>query len=227
MKVIILAAGVGSRLGRPFPKSLIKLKTGETIMERQLSIIGEFISIDDTGIVVGFKKSVIMEVCPDASFIYNPYFSVTNTSKSLLRGLKKMAGSDVLWLNGDLVFERNIMERVIAKTGEGKPFCVVNGAKVGEEEVKYKSDENGNITEISKQVTDAEGEAVGINFITADKLDELIKRLNEVDDNDYFEKGMENAIKDKSITFSKLDISPLNCIEIDFLEDLMQANSFF
>jgi choline kinase len=38
-QVAILAAGLGTRLGRPFPKPLTRLTTGETIMARQLSCL--------------------------------------------------------------------------------------------------------------------------------------------------------------------------------------------
>ena len=45
MKAIILAAGIGSRLGKPHPKPLTELTTGETILERQIrhlaKVVGE------------------------------------------------------------------------------------------------------------------------------------------------------------------------------------------
>ena len=36
LKIIILAAGIGSRLGNPFPKPLTLLKDGDSIMSKQL-----------------------------------------------------------------------------------------------------------------------------------------------------------------------------------------------
>ena len=39
MKIIILAAGIGSRLGNPFPKPLTPLKDGKSIMQRQINNI--------------------------------------------------------------------------------------------------------------------------------------------------------------------------------------------
>ena len=39
MKAVILAAGVGSRLGRPFPKTLSRLPGGETILGRQIRLL--------------------------------------------------------------------------------------------------------------------------------------------------------------------------------------------
>ena len=61
MKAVILAAGIGSRLGKPHPKPLTELSTGETIMQRQVEALSEFVGEDNIIIVVGFKKDLIME----------------------------------------------------------------------------------------------------------------------------------------------------------------------
>ncbi|MBN1646698.1 MAG: phosphocholine cytidylyltransferase family protein [Spirochaetales bacterium] len=226
MKIIILAAGMGTRLGKPFPKPLTPLKNGETIIGRQIRIFSEYVSPDDMYIVVGFKKDMIMEAYPEPCFVYNPYFGDTNTSKSLLQALRKVSGNDVLWINGDVVFESEIIKRVFAEISEGIPFSVVNTSKVGEEEVKYRTDEYGNITEISKQVLNAEGESVGINYITGSRTETFIDLLEAVGDNDYFEKAMDNGARIGSLLFSTLDISDCSCTEVDFPEDLVNANSF-
>ena len=36
MKIVILAAGIGSRLGNPLPKPLTLLKNGQSIMQQQI-----------------------------------------------------------------------------------------------------------------------------------------------------------------------------------------------
>ena len=47
MKIVILAAGIGSRLGNPFPKPLTKLNNGKSIMEMQIENITSRFDIDD------------------------------------------------------------------------------------------------------------------------------------------------------------------------------------
>ena len=44
------------------------------------------------------------------------------------------------------------------------------------------------------------------------------------DDNDYFEKGLEMAIANDHLKLKVIDISEYNCIEVDFKEDLKNAN---
>ena len=167
MKIIILAAGIGSRLGNPFPKPLTILKSGTSIMQQQVDNLTSFFSLDDIAIVVGFKKDLIMESFPDVSYIYNPSFDQTNTSKSLLRGLKKFRDSSILWLNGDVVFDPQLLTLLIPHIENNQSFVSVNNEEVGDEEVKYTLDSEGYINEISKVVANGLGEAIGINFISS------------------------------------------------------------
>jgi choline kinase len=98
---------------------------------------------------------------------------------------------------------------------------------VSDEEVKYTLDDTGFIAELSKQVVGGLGEAVGINFVGASDKQTLIERLEEVDDNDYFERGIELAIERDGLKFQAVDISDLYAVEIDFAEDLDRANELF
>ena len=55
MKAIILAAGIGSRLGNSDPKPLTKLKNGESILYRQVEYLSEYIGINNIITIVGYK----------------------------------------------------------------------------------------------------------------------------------------------------------------------------
>lgn len=227
MKIIILAAGIGSRLGNPFPKPLTMLRIGKSIMQIQVEHLSTHFPMDDIVVVVGFKKELIMESFPDLSYIYNPSFDRTNTSKSLLRGIKKHRDSSILWLNGDVVFDPKLLDYLIPYIDKNQSFVSVNNSEVGEEEVKYTLDENGFVNAISKEVENGLGEAIGINFITHNDLPFLLNRLEECEDMDYFEKGLELAIQKDNIRISAVDISQFNCLEVDFEEDLQNANKLF
>ena len=223
MKIIILAAGIGSRLGNPFPKPLTPLKDGNTIMQRQLKNITKYFDINDVTTVVGFKKNLIMERFPEVNYVYNPFFDRTNTSKSLLQALKKHRGKSVLWFNGDVVFDEKLLSLLIDDIEKNNSFISVNTQSVAEEEVKYTL-KDGFVNELSKQVVNGLGEAVGINFISSNDLDTFINQLEKCDVNDYFERGLEMAIAEDDLKLKVIDISAYNCIEVDFKEDLESAN---
>ena len=224
-QVIILAAGMGTRLGKPWPKPLTPLKDGRTIMEQQMANISSAFGDDARiGVVVGFKMEMIMEAHPRAIFVYNEVFDQTNTSKSLLRALRSSCDCEALWMNSDVVFDAKVLERIKPLIDKDQSFICVNTSKVAEEEVKYTVDGNGNIRELSKKVVNALGEAVGINFVAAKDKAALVKRLDEVADNDYFERGIEVSIEKDSAAFIPVDISDLFAVEVDFPEDLERAN---
>ena len=224
MKIVILAAGIGSRLGNPFPKPLTPLKDGESIMAKQLKNITSYFDINDVTTVVGFKKDLIMERFPEVNYVYNPFFDRTNTSKSLLQALKKHKGKSVLWFNGDVVFDEKLLSVLQNDIKENNSFIAVNTSSVAEEEIKYTLKDNY-VFELSKEVKNGLGEAVGINFISKNDLAVFISQLEKCDANDYFEKGLEMAIAENNLKIKVIDISKYNCIEVDFKEDLQNANN--
>jgi choline kinase len=227
-QVVILAAGMGTRLARPLPKPLTELRDGRSIMQQQFDNLERAFGGDYRAmIVVGFKLEAIIERFPSATFVYNEFYDQTNTSKSLLKALRASGDGGVLWLNGDVVFHPEVLTRVTPLIEANQSFVAVNTSKVSDEEVKYTLAADGFIGELSKQVVDALGEAVGINFVGSSDKAALIKRLEEVADGDYFERGIELAIELDSLKFKPVDISDLYAVEIDFDEDLQRANELF
>ena len=224
-QVTILAAGMGTRLGRPFPKPLTPLNDGRTIMQQQLDNISEAFGADThVQIVVGFKLDLILEAAPEAVFVYNERYDQTNTCKSLMKALRSSADGPVVWMNGDVVFEPAILKRLQINIDAGQTAIAVNTAAVSDEEVKYTVDADGMVKELSKTVVGGLGESVGINVIAAKDKAALIKRLEECDDQDYFERGIELAIEKDGLKVLPIDISDLFAVEVDFEADLERAN---
>ncbi len=222
MKAVILAAGSGTRIGGQLPKCLMELPSGKTIMGNQIDILKEK-GIREIVVVVGFKKDIIMERYPDVVYRYNPFYHMTNTSKSLMMALESIDVGDTLWLNGDVFLEPVVVERVLSLEGN---VIAVNRAKCADEEVKYRTDAKGRIVEISKTVERAEGESVGVNKISKEGFAEFLEGLRRCRDDDYFEKGIEICIT-KGMEFLPVDISSCKCIEVDFKEDFERVKEFF
>lgn len=226
VQAAILAAGMGTRLGRPFPKPLTELSTGKSIMGQQMDnlrgVFGDDLRIT---VVVGFKHDLIMERFPDVLFAYNENYDQTNTSKSLLRALKVSHHGGVLWLNGDVVFDPRLLEKLRPLIEQEQSFVCVNTAAVAEEEVKYTVDGDGFVRELSKTVVGGLGEAVGINFVSDSDKKVLLAHLERCDDQDYFERGLETAIGEEGLRVLPVDISEFYAVEVDFEDDLERANT--
>lgn len=227
LQTVILAAGMGSRLGRALPKPLTELSDGRSIMQQQHDNIRAAFG-DDARIttVVGYRAETIVEAFPHVDYVYNDRYDQTNTSKSLLRALNATGRAGVLWMNGDVVFDPRILGRAVSFIERDQSFVTVNTAKVSDEEVKYTIDERGHIAELSKTVKDGIGEAVGINYISSADKKAFIRQLQRVDDQDYFERGLELAIAEDGLRLAPMDISDLYAVEVDFAEDLERANLF-
>jgi choline kinase len=225
IQVVILAAGMGTRLCRPLPKPLTQLKDGRSIMQQQVDNLKTAFGTDyRLTTVVGFKLEAIIERFPEATYVYNEEYDQTNTSKSLLRALRASGDGGVLWMNGDVVFDPEVLRRVSALINTDESFVVVNHSSVAEEEVKYTLDAEGFVAELSKTVVGGLGEAVGINYVSSADKPAIIARLDEVADQDYFERGLELAIASGEAKFKAVDISDLYAVEVDFAEDLARAN---
>jgi choline kinase len=224
---VILAAGMGTRLGRPWPKPLTPLADGRTIMRQQVdnltSAFGDELRIMT---VIGFKLELIIESFPNNLYVYNESYDQTNTNRSLLKALKLSGPGGVLWMNGDVVFDPRVLDRVKEYIERDESIICVNTAVVGDEEVKYRVDADGFVNELSKQVINALGESVGINFVAQKDKELLISGLEACQDSDYFERGIEIMIELHGSRVRPVDISDLFAVEVDFEEDLTRANSY-
>ena len=195
-------------------------------MERQVNIISTYFDVNDIVVVVGFKKELIMERFHELSFVYNPVFDTTNTAKSLLKAMEKIKDESILWLNGDVVFDENLLAELQSHVNNNTSFIAVNKAGVADEEIKYTL-KDGYVDQLSKEVINGLGEAVGINFLSADHIQIVTSHLEQCQDEDYFEKALENAISSDGLKMKPIDISRYKCIEVDFREDLDNANKIF
>ncbi|MDQ1076631.1 MULTISPECIES: NTP transferase domain-containing protein [Microbacterium] len=227
VQIVILAAGMGSRLGRSLPKPLTPLADGRSIMQQQHdNIRAAFGHHARITTVVGYRAETIVDAFPDVDYVYNDRYDQTNTSKSLLRALAKTGRSGVLWMNGDVVFDPRVLGRATELIEADRSFVTVDTASVGDEEVKYTVDAEGFVKNLSKTVVGGVGEAVGINYVSSRDKKALTRQLQRVNDQDYFERGIELGIVHDGLRVEPLDISDLYAVEVDFAEDLERANLF-
>lgn len=226
VQAVILAAGMGTRLGKPWPKPLTPLVDGRTIMRQQMDNLEKAFGSDlRVMTVIGFKLELIIEAFPDVAYVYNENYDQTNTNRSLLKALRIASDGGVLWMNGDVVFDPAVLERAKPLMDAGTSFICVNTSATAEEEVKYTVDADGYVALLSKTVENALGESVGINYISASDRANLIAGLEACADTDYFERGIEIAIEKVGMKVVPLDISDLFAVEVDFEDDLARANT--
>ena len=245
MKAIILAAGTASRL-RPLtlhtPKSL--LKVGErTLLQRSMDAlisngIREFV------IVTGYLHEQIEDFVRvtygnsiSVRFIYNKDYETTNNIYSLWLARPEAEGKEVLLLDSDLLYDAEIVKRVLADKHENVLTLIRH--ELGEEEMKVVMDENGSITEISKTCNPAlaAGESLGIERMGKAYTTALYKELEvmmnqEHLENKFYELAFLRLIAQGhtltspsavDLRFSVLDVTDLFSCELDTVEDFENA----
>lgn len=234
MIAVILAAGMASRL-RPLtddrPKCLLRVGS-KCILQRTVdSIVAA--GIRQIVVVTGYRGGMIRLFLEgnypdiDFHFIENADYQTTNNIYSLWLTKPHVAGREFLLLDSDILFDGRIVERMLATPGTA---LALNSHKLGEEEIKVITGEDGMVSEISKtcSIDKAIGESVGIEKICADYSEVLFSELDRMIEGEhlvdiFYERAFERLIP-QGHKFSVVDTSDLFSIELDTVEDFNQAS---
>jgi len=218
MHVVILAAGLGRRLGVDHPKPLTGIAPGRTLLSNQIDILGDLIGRERIVLVIGHQAMDVIRAHPHFIYAYNPRYAETNTAKSLLCALRHL-DDDVLWTNGDLYFEPGAARRFVEAEAL-RSRLLVNRRDTAAEEVKYTLDGEGFVRALSKQAPDAAGESLGMQMVTRAERPALLDRLDAAADQDYFEKALEDCVQAGAMRLGVVDVGDEFCREVDDAADL-------
>ncbi|MDP2162553.1 MAG: phosphocholine cytidylyltransferase family protein [Flavobacterium sp.] len=237
MKAIILAAGVGSRI-RPLtdncPKCLLKIG-GNTILEMMISHIQDC-GINEIIFVLGYLQEQIKDYVktkfPDlnAYFVTNEKYAETNTGFSLLLAKDFVENSDFIKFDADVVFNKEILKKLIECPYENA-LCIDKNIHLDAEEIKIIIDDKNKILKASKTIDPkkAVGESIGIEKIGKNTAKLLFQELeimmkDKKNHQEYYEAAYERRIE-KGESFHALDITGLDWVEIDTKEDFELAKN--
>ena len=160
-------------------------------------------------------------------FIHNKDYETTNNIYSLWLARPEAEGEEVLLLDSDLLYDGQIVERVLS-AGQENVLTLIRH-ELGEEEMKVVMSPDGTITEISKTCNPAlaAGESLGIERMGKAYTTALYKELDvmmnqEHLENKFYELAFQRLIA-KGFTFSVLDVTDLFSCELDTVEDFENA----
>lgn len=169
---ILLVAGVGSRL-RPLtddrPKCLVSLGV-ETILARQVRLLaaaGVTHLVLSTGYAADAVRAALAGCPLPTTFAHNPDYASTQNVVSLHRALAAAPPGDVVKLDGDVVFTRALMPRVLG-AGDGAVVAVDDRQPVRDEAMKVRA-AAGLARAFGKGIapSDAFGESIGVEWFGA------------------------------------------------------------
>jgi len=239
MKALMLAAGVGKRLGNTdaLPKSLLDF-AGRSLLARHIDILRAS-GIEGLELAVGYRDDAIraeIEVCGHADFVratLNPdYERGSMVSLWTLRDALT-AGEDVLLMDADVLYDQRMI-RALTDTTVANCFLLDRDIEPGEEPVKL-CVRGDRLVEFRKQVApdlayDFHGESVGFFRLSGDMAARLADRTQDYVDRGLLDEHYEEAIRDLLLEnggaeFGFEDVTGLPWIEIDFPEDIARAEA--
>ena len=239
---VILAAGIGSRLAPitdKIPKSLIRV-CGREIIDYQIQgYLKSGINEEDIFIVTGYKSAMFGEYLsahyPAAHIIENADYLSTNNMYSLYLALKTVrkncGGFGHLCVNNaDCLYDETLMTDFVNSPAKNAIACEVGNYI--EESMKIVVDGTGRVTDIAKTIAPGDAFAVSIDLYkfsrgAADTLFEIVREFIE-DKNDrkqWTEVAFPSLFAREEVF--PFDISHRKWVEVDNMDDLLQADEKF
>jgi len=238
MKVIILAAGQGSRLN-PItlvkPKCMVKVG-GRPVLDHQIRACAAA-GIKDIIVVAGYKIDQVKEYCDkikevDIKIIENKDYKTTNNMYSLYLAKEEVVGNDFLLSNGDVVFDPRIVNELLHN--KITDVIVSDKDSYNEESMKITTDASGYINDISKEISPsvAYGNSIDMYIFSpkssAILFEEISKIIEEEKDvNDWVEVALQRLLKGGRLKMRPFDIGKKRWVEIDDYTDLALADKLF
>lgn len=231
MRVLILAAGRGTRISRYLsgkPKCTVDIG-GITLIEDTIRKLNE-LGINDIALIVGYNHTEIENVLKnyDIKFYYNPFYDVTNSAASAWFAKDFIKeDDDIIIMNGDVYIENSLLKDVINE----KMSPVLFSDESRKEEADYKFYyENRILKKYGKELQGKEitGEYVGIAKIKKDFIKSFKKSLEEMIDNQEHFLWWENALYRLSINndIYVKDVGKKFWAEVDYIEDYERILEF-
>lgn len=229
MRALILAAGLGTRLKAltaDRPKCLVEVN-GKTILDWQLEALRSSRSVKDI-VIVGGKHSdrIADHVDPIvATVVKNDSWSVSNNAWSIVTAAPWLIDveTDVLVLNGDVIFEPRVADILHEVNGS---VIAVDQRSFKADSMKVIVDEDGLVTDIGKTIDaeDSVGSSMDIYKIDHVYFEAFLNACFEccVDDMNCWAEVALERFSDRN-TLRPSFIKDAVWSEIDTEEDLRKA----
>lgn len=225
MRVLILGAGVGTRISRHLkeqPKCCVQVSNMPLIRHTFELFIS--MGLDNIAIVTGYREEYIFRALRGLRYTTykNPFFRVTNSLASIWFAQDFLdEREDLIILNADLYLEQPIIERILST--EKSPLFLSDSTRITNADYRFYWEED-RLLRFGKDLSDEEttGEYVGIARISGKDLPRLKQRIDELINSEHHNMWWEDALYsyvDDGESIFIDDIKGEFWAEVDFIED--------
>jgi CDP-L-myo-inositol myo-inositolphosphotransferase len=228
MQAVILAAGMGTRLGDLTgvgPKTLVDID-GRSIIDRILSSLA-LDEIDDIVVVGGFQQDLLEAHLAGRSgkkliLVENPNYR-DGSVRTIEKALPHLRGSFVV-VNGDHIHPREMIRDFVTQAGEITCACDFD-RDLGADDMKVKLTD-GRVTAMDKQLSDYDCGYIGMTFCHGDQMERYRAGLAATREKLGDKSNVEAIIKilaEDGYHPKVHDCSGYGWVEVDTPEDLENA----
>ena len=231
---VILSAGQGRRLS-PLtdarPKCLVPI-AGRPILEWQLRALAAA-GVDEIAVVTGFCANAVeamlmtTSVPAEVRTVYNPFYSVADNIGSCWAA-KDLIGPDTLLLNGDTLFEPEIVLRVLEQATAPISVTIDSKGMYDSDDMKILR-KGDRLIAIDKTLeSPVDGEAIGMIRFQGDGGERFVEAMRSALNDQAMLKRWYLSIIDELAReggVGVVSIEGLTWCEIDFPRDLPIAES--
>lgn len=241
MKVIILAAGQGTRL-RPLtddrPKCMVELH-GKPLLHHQLETLEKCgVESQDIALAAGYLQDAL--VAPGIKQYRNDDYDTTNMVATLFAAEGFMqTDEDLIISYGDIVYKTEVFEKLLSTSGELVIAADLDWYDLWKLRMEnplddaetFKMTDKGKVLELGKQINnreDAQAQYIGLVKIDGGKVKDFIQHFKKMDksasydgkdyENMYMTSLLQNLIDSGWVTQAALINN--GWLEVDSVEDL-------
>lgn len=222
MKVLLMAAGKGTRISRYIegkPKCTIDIGDIQLI-EYTIQELLKY-PVDELGMVLGYHGEEIKKVLDkyNIKYYYNYFYDVTNSIASAWFA-KEFINDDIILMNADVYLEEDLIRKVF----EEKKSPVLFSDSSRKEEADYKFYyEDGQLIKYGKELAgeDVSGEYVGVAKINKEFIPLFLRRLEELIETEHHDMWWEDVLY-SYVGEEKIYIEDINGMfwdEVDYIDE--------
>ena len=249
MQALILAAGMGKRLGKYTKnntKCMLKVNN-KTLIERAIEALVDN-GVKKLILVVGYKnenvKKYLLEDCNNPKvkeielvFIDNPIYDKTNNIYSLYLAIDEFKKDNTILLESDLIYQAELIKRLVknkeknlvsvAKYEQWMDGTVVKLCKENNNIIEFIEKKNYDYNEINQYYKTVNIYKFSKQFINKEFIPFLKAYIEAYGENEYYELVLKIITHMSRSNLKALDVSDLDWYEIDDSQDLDIATCLF
>ena len=227
MQAVIIAAGLGSRLGdltSDRPKALVKVDGRELIL-RTLDFV-DHPAITERIVVTGYEGEALNDFLTrqkaEVRTVHNPYYTdgSIRTIETALEHLK----DDFLLLNVDHIYPKRMLARIIERAKGITAICDFDRDLVADD-MKVKL-AGGRLAEIRKTLEEYDGGYIGMTYCSSGVLDDYaagVRRTRTAEGDSANVEAVLGLLAKDDEEINICDVSGMGWLEVDTPEDLKHA----